>query len=437
MIAEKLRQDHSRQAIPHLVEPPLDAIGLQPLDSLQSPLAATLEPAEVIFDGGLPSSTRTISDARLPQDLHPDWTNEKRMREQVMSRRTLSEQSLDYLFTKFTGYERPKSTLPHTGALNLTMEAALFALGGLFATRTGTLAKSHDKLFYPKRDLTLDDFFEGWKEITASALEKIIALSKSVDRKSATLMGGGLPDTGLIREFSKIWSKAMRGITNWSSAEINDMFQYPSGPGGALRHREIVIERYLGVKEKAILTKAHHGKSAEKGLWFTNGSQEALRLFAESLIKQYNPSKSKPIEIVITDPTYPGFLLAIDKYLKSGVIRLRPVPIDKDGRINLEKLDEALEQSNKKYGRKHAKVLYLAEGNPMPKPYANLKDVARLLRNRHGDALVLEDRAYKGLGLENQDALIYHLPQQVLALETVSKSASPGEGLGSIYGYKN
>lgn len=425
MIAERDRQQHSQPRVPQLDNSSQSTIGLQPLDSLRSPLAATLDPAEVIFDGRSRSSSSLHNvETGIPNHPKEDGFYQALERE-LESGRPLSNQSVRFLFKQFTGCDLPDRTLPKHASLNfpkINAQDIFYALGGVFATRSARKEK-HKK--------TIADFLRPWNEIPEGTLKKLIALAKTIDRKNATLMGGGLPPDELLDEMDKIFAKALQNLPKWRLDERRPTDQYPAGGGGAVIHREMAIQRYLGKQERDTLTQAHGKERATKGLWFTNGSQEALRLMCESLVKQYKPNRHKPIEIIITDSTYPGFLMAAEKFLESGQIKFRTVHIENDGSLNMEQLDDALTNSNRNHD--NAKILYLAEGNPNPQHMANIAEVADLLKRKHGDALVVEDRAYYRLGKTNADALFYHIPEQVIAIETVSKMASPGLGLGMMY----
>ena len=146
-----------------------------------------------------------------------------------------------------------------------------------------------------------------------------------------------------------------------------------------------------------------------------------------ALADKNNATAENPVELVVTDPTYPGLLMAADKFLKKGLIKFRVVSInEKTGEIDINALKSALKS-------KRCKAFYLAEGNPLPKKIANLEEVAVVLRmSENEDKTVFEDRAYLGLGATDSNSLFHLLDNRVVAFETFSKKGSPGR-TGLVY----
>lgn len=189
--------------------------------------------------------------------------------------------------------------------------------------------------------------------------------------------------------------------------------------------REIVVDQYIGEHERGILESIHGHENRSNGLWLTDGSQEALKLMLDAF-KANRKDKSKPVELVVTDPTYAGFLVAAGSFLDEGSLKLRVVPLNPDGSVNLSALDDALNNPN-------SIGVYLAEGNPMPKEINNKAEMAQMMKEKHSDKAIIEDRAYRGLGANEENTFMRLAPEQTIVYETVSKKASPGLRVGIVY----
>lgn len=261
--------------------------------------------------------------------------------------------------------------------------------------------------------------FEGWSRPIKTDLQKAIEMASK--DSSVSLLGGGLPPEKLIMEFFfNVFVPSLKNMIHIPKKEIKEiikMLQYPAG-GGVTSHREAVIDFFLKPSESKVIKNNFTEERRAEGLFMTYGSQEALSMMIKTLVDQGNASTSDPVEIVITDPTYAGLLMAADEFLTRGVLKFRVIPFDeKTGQIDKKALDEALKN-------KRCKALYLAEGNPIPKKITNLDDVAEVLK-KHEDKIVFDDHAYDGLGATEEDTLFDRLPGQVVVFKTISKKASP------------
>ena len=62
---------------------------------------------------------------------------------------------------------------------------------------------------------------------------------------------------------------------SWSDYDINLIHNYPDA-GAAPEHRNLVIDNFLGEKERVTIRKNFTREKQSDGLFFTYGSQEAL-----------------------------------------------------------------------------------------------------------------------------------------------------------------
>lgn len=352
-----------------------------------------------------------------------DWQMGNRFNEQLKARKGFTDDVLDWGFEQLTGYKviRPQIKRSYVSSDRVPLHAGIAV---------------HLPIDYPKNEaepelkfeLSKKEYpeFEGWSPPEgASPLQKMIAQAKN--DPEASLFGGGLPPTHLVVEFhKKVYIPAINSTKKWSDKEIEGIGQYPDA-GAIKEHRNLVINHFLGSKERKTIRNNFTREKQADGIFLTYGSQQALSYMIEMLVDENKASKRKPVEIAITDPTYPGLLMAAKKFLKRGVLKFRIVPInEKTGEIDTVALDEALKN-------KGCKAFYLAEGNPLPKKISNLEAVAKVLRKKDNRGkLVFEDRAYLGLGATAKNSLFHLLKNRVVAFETFSKKGTP-DRKGVVY----
>ncbi|MBM3283930.1 hypothetical protein FJY90_06860 [Candidatus Gottesmanbacteria bacterium] len=341
---------------------------------------------------------------------------EQRFFSEIRERKGFSTDVLDWVFERSTGWKlnRPEQTRVIYPQGYLSAAAIIYPPPAREEQYKPVSVSTFESNSYDGKDY---DFHEGWTQEGASPLQNLI--DKAKDDPDANIFGGGLPPTKLIIDFHRnIFVPAMNATLDWTDQQIEELHQYPR-TGGAIRHREMVIDRFLGDQEKQIITTNFSDQKRSEGLFFTYGSQQALTYMGELLTDKYKATAENPVELAVTDPIYPGLLLALKKFLKSGILKFRVIPIDDRGNIDTVALREAL-------GSNRCKALYLSEGNPLPLKFANLHQVADILEEkRFRKKLVFEDRAYLGLGSTEENALIHILPNRVVAFETFSKRGVP------------
>lgn len=336
-----------------------------------------------------------------------------------------SQEVINWCFTSLTGVKLPNKE--RSSNIQVSEPLSIGATANIIPRRrdSSTSISDNEPGFLFEDAQSADGLFYGWKLEGESVLQKMIG--QAAKDPEACLLGGGLPPIALISEFfEKVYVPAIAKMQSWSQEEKVEVFQYPKA-GGALRHRAIVVDHFLNKREKEAITKNFGFEDRAQGLFFTNGSQEALSMMIEMLTGQENATPDNPVEIAITDPTYPGLLMAADKFIQQGIIKFRIVPIDeKTGEINTKALNEALDSER-------CKAFYLAEGNPIPKQIANLKEVAEVFQQeKFKDKLVFDDHAYEGLGSTEENSLLDLLPNRVIGFKTLSKKAAPFR-VGFVY----
>ena len=55
------------------------------------------------------------------------------------------------------------------------------------------------------------------------------------------------------------------------------------------------------------------------------------------------------------------------------------------------------------------------------------------MKEKHADKAIIEDRAYRGLGADEENTFMQLVPEKTIVYETVSKKASPGLRVGIVY----
>lgn len=337
----------------------------------------------------------------------------------------LSPEVIDWCFTSLTGVKLPNKN--RSSNIQVSESMSIGATVNIVPRSGDSFRQSTDQEQNILLDdaLSADDLFYGWKLEGESVLQKMIG--QAAKDPEACLLGGGLPPIALISEFyEKVFVPAIAKMQSWSQEEKVEVFQYPKA-GGALRHRAVVVDHFLNQREREVIKKNFGNEDRAQGLFFTNGSQEALSMMIEMLTGQEKASPDNPVEIAITDPTYPGLLMAADKFIQQGIIKFRIVPIDeRTGEIDTTALSEALESER-------CKAFYMAEGNPIPKQITNLKEVADVFQQeKFKDKLVFDDHAYEGLGATEENSLFDLLPNRVVGFKTLSKKAAPFR-VGFVY----
>lgn len=362
-------------------------------------------------------------DAEAVQFQH-DFEMNTRFRNEMVSRQGFSPEVLDFAFEQLTGYKynRPANRSSARSPTQLGAEVTVgFAPSGL-----KTLFREKP-LFEPvlrAESGEKDDLFFGWELEGPSPLQKMIAKAK--EDPDANLFGGGLPPSALIEKFHReIFIPAMAATAKWTTEEILALWQYPDAGALAL-HRRQIIDKYLGDRERQTIINNFGMDKRHEGLFFTYGSQQALTYMAKMLVDQEKATPESPVELAVTDPVYPGLLMAAKEFLDRGVLKLRVVPIDEAGNLDTHELEEALRNPR-------CKGFYLSEGNPMPVRFANLSEVAKTFQKpEFQNKLVFEDRAYLGLGATEENSLFDLLPDRVVAFETFSKKGAPFR-VGIVY----
>ncbi len=357
--------------------------------------------------------------------LQHDFAMNTRLRQEMLSRQGFSPDVLDFAFEKLTGY---KHNRPQANRSPVRSSTQLGAEVGVGLTSSGLRTLFSEKpLFEPvlrAESAGIDDLFLGWELEGPSPLQQMIAKAK--EDPDACLFGGGLPPTTLIEKFHReIFIPAMMATAKWTTEKILALWQYPDAGALAL-HRRQIIDKYLGERERKTIIDNFGEDKRHEGLFFTYGSQQALTYMVEMLVDQERATPENPVELAVTDPVYPGLLMAAKKFLERGVLKLRVVPIDEAGNLNTQALEETLRNPR-------CKGFYLSEGNPMPVRFNNLSEVAKTFQKKEfQDKLVFEDRAYLGLGATEENSLFDLLPDRVVAFETFSKKGAPFR-VGLVY----
>ncbi|EKE13963.1 MAG: hypothetical protein ACD_12C00729G0004 [uncultured bacterium] len=272
--------------------------------------------------------------------------------------------------------------------------------------------------------------FEDWISTEKSRLQKAIETS---DSKTSNL-GGGLPPDLLVWEFyvnvldpaMDRYSEKFKQMSKDEQIEITRYINYPPA-GGPAYHRELIIDHFLLPSERQMLVDNFTKEKRSDGLFMTYGSQEGLSLMIRMLIAQGRATKTNPVILAVTDPTYPGLLMAAKEYVKLGLIKFRLVPLDeKSGNIDTDALRTAFDDER-------CMGFYLAEGNPIPTQIQNLEEVAKVGKEeKYLKKWFFDDHAYDRLGATEEGSLIDILPGRVVAFKTFSKQAAPFR-VGVVY----
>ncbi|MEK7522474.1 MAG: hypothetical protein AAB569_02765 [Patescibacteria group bacterium] len=357
---------------------------------------------------------------KTAEKMQYDYQMNGRFVKELKARKGFSDEVMDWKFEQFTGIRIVRSK----AGSKVSSDAEPLAIGVGVHLRTNLPKVEQQEIRYELANPYPE--FENWPEPEGpSPLQTMIAQAKK--DSEANLFGGGLPPVELVVSFHKnVFIPAFNATMDWSDYDINLIHNYPDA-GAAPEHRNLVIDNFLGEKERDTIRKNFTREKQSDGLFFTYGSQEALSYMLGALADKNNATAENPVELVVTDPTYPGLLMAADKFLKKGLIKFRVVSINEDtGEIDIDALKSAL-------NHKRCKAFYLAEGNPLPKKIANLEKVAEVLRmSENEDKTVFEDRAYLGLGATDSNSLFHLLDNRVVAFETFSKKGSPGR-TGLVY----
>jgi len=356
--------------------------------------------------------------------MQHNWQMNKRFLAEFRAGSGFSPDVANWGFAQLTGINlsQPKRSVNSPTLQSLALGAAVTS--PLSIDRIRTVQSERDFEVLADSAQAGDGLFDGWNRIENSPLQKMIA--QAAKDPEACLLGGGLPPVELILDFHDgIFLPALAKMQNWSREEKVEIHQYPNA-GGATRHREAVIDHFLRPGERQTINDNFSTEHRADGLFFTNGSQEALSMMVEMLVTQEKATPEHPVELAVTDPTYPGLLMAADKFLQQGVLKFRIVPIDETGKIDTEALKTALTIEK-------CKAFYLAEGNPLPKQITNLQEVADVFqKSEYQDKLIFDDHAYDDLGATVENNLFDLLPNRVVSFKTLSKKAAPFR-VGFVY----
>lgn len=356
--------------------------------------------------------------------IQHNWQMNNRFLAELRAGRGFSPNVTDWGFAQLTGINlsQPKRSVNSPTLQSLTLGAAVSS--PLSIDRIRTVQSKRDFEVLADSAQAGDSLFDGWSTIENSPLQKMIA--QAAKDPEACLLGGGLPPVELILDFhDKIFLPALAKMQDWRGEEKVEIHQYPNA-GGAARHREAVIDYFLKPGERQTINDNFSTEHRADGLFFTNGSQEALSMMVEMLVIQEKATPEHPVELAVTDPAYPGLLMAADKFLQQGVLKFRIVSIDETGKIDTEALKTALTNER-------CKAFYLAEGNPLPKQITNLQEVADVFQKPgYQDKLVFDDHAYDDLGATVDNNLFDLLPNRVVSFKTLSKKAAPFR-VGFVY----
>lgn len=353
--------------------------------------------------------------------LQRDYQMKNRFCEELMVGNGFSPEVTVWGFGQMTGIELTHQSQRKTTGIELTQQPLAQGMATDLPRTDKRMVEDSYKLLMD--GLPTKALLEGWKMPKKSKLQQ--AIEKSSGDSEVSLLGGGLPPANLIMElFLNVYIPSLKKFISEfvkepmkKKLEIIKLLQYPPD-GGADSHREVVIDHFLRASERDTIIKNFTEERRAKGLFFTYGSQEAISMMIKSLIDQEHATTDSPVEIAVTDPTYPGLLMAADEFLSRGLLKFRLVPLDeKTGQIDTQALDSAL-------SKPRCKAFYLAEGNPVPKKIFNLGQVAQVL-DQHKDKLVYDDHAYDGLGATTENTLFDLLPNRVISFKTLSKKISP------------
>lgn len=270
---------------------------------------------------------------------------------------------------------------------------------------------------------------DDWSAGDISLLAKIIGAAKPDldDPKKLSNLGGGLPPPELIREFFQhVFIPTIEHIAANSEQFLHraaEGLQYPTRSGGTERLRLGLIDHFIPIPARNKILE-NFVRPAE-GLFVVNGSQEALGLVGDYLVTQEKATPEQPAVLVVTEPIYPGMLLALEPQLRLGLIKLRVVPTNKDG-LAIDQLTKALQDPK-------CKAIYLSEGNPVPGKL-NYAAIAEAIKAAGHKVMVFQDMAYKDLGAsEMEESLFTQLDSGVVVFETTSKKGAPGSRMGLVY----
>lgn len=392
-------------------------------DSLFSPanLSAPFRlQAAANFPGGIDKTA---------EKMQFDYQMNKRYCEELMVGKGISSEVKMWIFKELTGIDmilkkKTRKTLDDSSLQALNTGVAVQSAD---ATRRegGDIGDYEFKLDGP-----INPMFKNYVDTVPSRLQKAIESSDS----ATSNLGGGLPPKILVWEFyvnvmdpaTDRFAEKFKLMPKEEQMEITNYLNYPPA-GGPAYHRELIIDRFLRPSERKMLVDNFTDKKRSDGLFMTYGSQEGLSLMIRYLITQGKATSDNPVVLAVTDPTYPGLLMAAEEFVKLGLIKFRLVPLDeKSGKIDTDALRTA-------FNDERCKGFYLAEGNPVPIQIKNLEEVADVFReDKYLDKMAFDDHAYDRLGATEEGSLIDILPGRVVAYKTFSKQGAPFR-VGVVY----
>ncbi|OGG16392.1 hypothetical protein A3D78_04990 [Candidatus Gottesmanbacteria bacterium RIFCSPHIGHO2_02_FULL_39_14] len=371
------------------------------------------------------------SEVGIPVDQEAErlryvWKMQEKFSSQLKARRGFSKEIENWLFQELTGSPMPTEVLskPLNSSVQINAEVYSRIPDNTPPKKTGV-----EKTYFSDVSTGILDYFKAPPD---SIIGKLIAKARKDPNNplETNLLGGGLPSDKLLLQFKQnVFDPALKRIIKWDQNQMDlilAMLQYPKRAGGDNIFLRSVADQYLNPDVSNKLTSIHGNDKIQEGMFMTHGgSQEALDLMLQTLI-EIRHDKSQPTILTVTDPVYTGLLLAAEKYLKAGLLKFRVVPIQMDGSIDPALLNEALSDPN-------CLGFYLSEGNPLPKAIPNKKDLAELIKLKHPNKFVFEDRAYRRLGLDENNTFFNFIPDQTVVYETLSKSAAPGLRTGITF----
>ncbi|MCL4338205.1 hypothetical protein M1271_00780 [Patescibacteria group bacterium] len=337
------------------------------------------------------------------------------------------------VFKILTGFEPPQRDTIFRRKSDFSPQAAYASVSVL---KPSTVVKKEKSVFQLKGDIE-PGMMDHWPPPPPEAyLGQLIRLAKKDPKHplKKTVMGGGLlPEETLFDFWDLLTSDVFDEIRSWQPRNklvdrerVLDSLQYArDGAGGAPSLHEKIVRYYLSHQDARRIEKVHGKKNSIDAVWMMNGSQDVLHSMLKTMV-EYRRDKHKPAVVAVTESTYAGVLMAAQEMMERNELKFRIVKQDEDGTIDLDDLDQALSTGN-------CDSFYTSEGNPLPLPIGNKKEIANMIRKKHKNIMVWEDRAYRDLGLDDNNTFGRFLPDQTVTIETTSKKLAPGMRLGIVH----
>ncbi len=337
------------------------------------------------------------------------------------------------VFRMLTGCEPPQRNVIFKRRPDLSPQAAY---ASVFVPTPSTTVNKEKPVFQLKSDIE-PGMMDHWPAPPPEAyLGQLIRLAKKDPKQplKKTVMGGGLlPEETLFDFWKLLTSDVFDEIKSWKPRDnlvdrerVLDILQYArDGAGGTPSLHEKIVRYYLDKQDAGRIEKVHGKKNAIDAVWMMNGSQDVLHSMLKTMV-EYRRNKHKPAVMAVTESTYAGVLMAAQEMMRRNELKFRIVKQEEDGTIDLDDLDRALSTDN-------CDSFYTSEGNPLPLPIGNKKEIADMISKKHKNIMVWEDRAYRDLGLDDNSTFGRFLPEQTVTIETTSKKLAPGMRLGIVH----